>query len=276
MIRPLSIGILAILTASGAASAAHIFHGVNAAGTSSTLHGGDRELNTMSFTGSGTVFNGGNFLNFANGSLTNNISTYGWNDAIPRDMDGGSTVSGNPDRDDSATVFTGEGAATGTLAEVFGPFSFGYKNMNYIIDGEDDGNWHVDLLFAAGYTISGDGDDSTVELAVLERGINSDFQIYGIRADNTLTGPIFVNASNVTATGWQMDTLEINEMQDVGGIGISLDASWTDIKGFRIESLSNFGGPDIVAVGTATPVPTPGALALLSLAGLTAIRRNRK
>lgn len=277
MTRAFTIAAFAIVAVSGAASGAIVQHGVNAGATSTALHGGNRELVSMGFNGSSTVFNGGNFLNFVDGSLTNNVNTYSWNAAIPRDMGGQNNHWGNPDRADAATAFTGEGSSTGTLAEVFGPFSTGYKNLSYIIDGEDNRAWHMDLLFAPGNTLSADSDDTTVELAVLERGRNSDFNVYGIMTGNVLTGPIFVPRANVTSAGWNLDTLEIGGNQQVGGVGISLDSSWQNIIGFRVEARNGFNGPDIVAVGTATPVPvpTPGAAALVVLGGVVAGRRRR-
>lgn len=275
MKRSLLIGSAALILASGATSASTIQYGANAAATTTTLHGGNREMNAMGFTSSPTVFTGGNFLNFTDGSLSNNIGTFGWSAPIPRDMNSSNNNSGNPDRADSASAYTGEAGSTGTLAEVFGPFGTGYKNLSHIIDGEDNGSWTLDLLFAAGQTLSADANDSTIELAVLERGINSDFNIYGITAGRTFTAPIFVPRANVADAGWTLDTLEIDGAQHVGGVGLSLDSSWTNLIGFRIESQSAFNGPDIVAVATASPIPAPGSIALLSLGGLFAKRRRR-
>ncbi|MBC7771471.1 MAG: PEP-CTERM sorting domain-containing protein [Pyrinomonadaceae bacterium] len=275
MKRSLTIAAAALLLASGAASASTIQYGMNAAATSTTLHGGNREMISMGFNSNPTVFNGGNFLNFTDGSLTNNVGTFGWTAPIPRDMNGSNNNSGNPDRADSASAYTGEGGSTGTLAEVFGPFGSGYKNLSYIIDGEDNGSWVLDLLFAPGQTLSADASNSTIELAVLERGRNSDFNIYGITAGRTFTAPVFVPRANVTAAGWTLDTLEIDGAQNVGGVGLSLDSSWTNLIGFRIQSQSAFNGPDIVAIATASPIPAPSSIALLSLGGLFAKRRRR-
>lgn len=269
------VGTAALFVAAGAASASTIQYGADAGATSTTLHGGNREMNAIGFTSSPTVFTGANFLNFTDGSLTNNVGAFGWTSPIPRDMNGDNNNSGNPDRADAASPFTGEGAHTGTLAEVFGPFGSGYKNLSYIIDGEDNGAWALDLLFAAGQTLSADASNSTIELAILERGRNSDFYVYGITAGRALTSPVFVPRANVAEAGWTIDTMEIDGAQHVGGVGLSLDSSWTNLIGFRIESQSGFNGPDIVAVATAMPVPAPGSIALLSLGGLLAKRRRR-
>ncbi len=242
--------------------------------TSSTLFGGDRQLNTMGFLGSSSTFNGSNFLHWVDGSLTNNAGTFGWNDSISRDIDSSNVYSGNPDRADSATPFSGEGSASGTLKEVFGPFGSGYKNMSYIIDGEDNAAWHMDLILANGSWFTPDADTGSVELSVLERGGNSDFNIYGIKADGTLTSALFVSRNVTGATGWKLDTLEIGGSQNVHGVGISLDSSWGMLKGFRVEAKNGFNGPDIVALGVVNPVPAPGALALLAVAGVVGRRRR--
>ena len=258
-----------------AAHASPVFYGVQASKTSSVLHGGDRELKTIGFSGSSTLWNGSNFLNWRDGSLTNNAGFHSWNTAIRRDMNtSGHAYAANPDRADNATHFAGEGAGTGTLAEVFGSFN-GYKNMSWIIDGEDAGAYTLDLRFAAGQFLNADASADTVELAILERGGNSDLRIFGIFADGSLTGPIVMNRSATGATGWTLDTLEISGAQSVKGVGISLDASWTNLVGFRFQNISSFNGPDIVAVGTSTLVPTPGSLALMTLGGLIGLRRRR-
>jgi len=269
----LSASLVAVIA--GNAAATTIQMGVAASSTATVMHSGNRELTSMGFASSPTVFTGANFLNFSGGSLTNNMGTFGWSAPIPRDVNGNNNHSGNPDRADSASAYTGEGAGTGTLAEVFGPFGSGYKNLSYIIDGEDNGAWHMDLLFATGQFLSADNDNSTIELAVLERGMNSDFNVYGIFAGGGLTAPVFVPRANVTSAGWTLDTLEISGAQHVGGIGLSLDSSWTNLVGFRIQAQSAFNGPDIVAVATAMPVPAPGAAALLSIGGLLVARRRR-
>lgn len=273
--RYAAASLLAALSFAGAASAATVIHGVDSSLTATILHGGDRELLSMGFNASPTVFTGANLLHFSDGTLTNNVGTFGWNDPIPRDLDFSSEYSGNPDRADISTPYAGEGAGTGTLREVFGPFGHGYKNLSYIIDGEDDGAWHMDLFFAAGLTLSADADDSTVEIAILERGRNSDFRLYGIRADHSLTPGIRTSA-NLAAAGWDMDTLEVYEDQPVGGVGLSLDPTWTNLIGFRIEADPSFGGPDIIAVGTAAPVPAPGAFAAGMAGGALLLRRRRR
>lgn len=266
------IAALGLLASANAADAAMIYK-ADQSTTSSTLHGGDRELNSLGFLGTSDAYSDANFLMWADGSLTNNAGTYGWMNSIARDVGSSNTYSGNPDRADGATAFSSEGSGAGTLKEVFGSFGSGYKNMSYIVDGEDNGAWTLDLFLATGTFVTPDGDSSTVELSVLERGGNSDFKIFGIKADGSLTSALMVNRTATGATGWTLDSLEIDGAQQVHGVGISLDQSWGQLKGFRIQAENGFNGPDIVAVGTV--VPAPGALALLGLAGIAGLRRRR-
>jgi len=270
-----SLASLTSLCMVNSATAGATFHAVSSSSTSSTLHGGDRELNTLGFTTSSSAWTGANFLHWNDGAITNNLGTYGWNDAMPRDMGGSNTISGNPDRADNATAFGGEGGSTGTIGEVFGSFG-GYKNMSWIIDGEDNGAWTLDLFLASGVSLNADGDANSVELAVLERGGNSDLRIRGIRSNGSMTDGIMMLRGATGATGWTLDTLEIGSAQGVYGVGVSLDSSWQDLIGFRFEAANGMNGPDVVAIGVGGNfVPAPGALALLAAGALIGLRRRR-
>jgi hypothetical protein len=269
------IGLLAFTA--GTAAASTNFFPVAAASTSSVLHGGNRELLGLGFAGATNAFTGANFLAFNDGRLTNNLGTYGWNVPITRDVNGNNNVSGNPDRADSASAFLGEAGKTGTLREVFGAFN-GYKNMSYIIDGEDNGAWTLDLLFGGTTVFNADASGTTVDLAILERGGNSDLRIRGIRSDDSTTDPITMLRSATGQTGWTLDTLEIGGAQNVVGIGISLDPSWTNLKGFRLEAANGMNGPDLVAVGVGFSglIPTPGAAVLMGAGAALSLKRRRR
>lgn len=280
MNRTTTIATLALTSLALSASAAPTIYAANAGTTSSTLHGGNRELNRLGFVGTSSSMTGADFVRWNDGKLTNNAGTFGWTDLVPRDVNSANVYTGNPDRADGSTPLPAEAAKKGSMKDVFGSFN-SYKNMSYIVDGEDNGAYCFDLLYGNGHTISADGNASTVELSILERGGNSDFNVYGIRADGSLTIAMFVSRSKGGKVGWNLDTLEIAGAQDVYGFGISLDASWTNLKGFRIEAKNGFNGPDIVAVGTGAtlpppPIPTPGVLGLFSLGGVIATRRQRR
>ncbi|MBX3356329.1 MAG: hypothetical protein KF724_11605 [Phycisphaeraceae bacterium] len=270
------VGLGASLTLLAPAWSSTTFHKVASSSTSTVLHGGDRELTSLGFISSTDLWNGSNFLKWGDGSFTNNVGTFGWLDAVPRDMNSsGNAYSGNPDRADNASPFAGEGSGTGTIGEVFGSFN-GYKNMSWIIDGEDNGAWTLDLFLANGQILNADGDSNSVELAILERGGNSDLRIRGIRSDGSVTDSIMALRGDMGAAGWTLDTVEISGAQQVFGVGISLDASWQNIIGFRFEAANGMNGPDLVAVGvTGNLIPAPGALALLGLAGVVGMRRRR-
>jgi hypothetical protein len=262
-----------VLLAAGTAQAAPTFYGANAPTTTTVLNGGDRELLRMGFVGTGDFMTGGNFLNWTDGTLRQDGSSYGWNDIIPRDVGPTNNVTANPDRADNSTPYFSEPSPTGTLAEVFGPFN-GYKNMSRIIDSEALRPWQLDLAFGQGFNLAVDNDASTVELSFLERGANSDMMVYGIKADGSLTSGIFVGRSSYRSAGWELDTLEIARAQTVGGVGVSLDAEWNGVVGIRIDVQDTYNGPDLVAVG-AKVVPAPGTVALLGAAGLLIARRRR-
>jgi hypothetical protein len=263
-----NIGIGLALSLAGAADADVVLRAANSATTSSTLVGGDRRLDALGFVGSPTQFGDAHFSVFGDGLLANNLGTFLWNDPIPRDMTAsGNSVWSNPDRAVGSTPYSLEGSGAGTLAEVFGT-SLGFRNMSYLIDAEDNRAWFMDLLFHTGYSLLADGDGTTVELAVLERGGNSDFRIYGIRADASLTEAIFVPRSATGAVGWSLRSLEISNPQPVHGVGISVPVDWNAIVGLRIEALSSYNGPDIVGVAAMAVIPAAPAIApLLFIAG---------
>jgi hypothetical protein len=115
-----------------------------------------------------------------------------------------------------------------------------------------------------------------MEISVLERGGNSDFKVFGIYADGSLTSGIFVNRNQTARVGWTLDTLEIGSAQQVHGVGISFDDSWDGLVGVRIQTTSRYNGPDIVAVGSVAAVPTPGVAAVLGAAGFFTGRRRTR
>jgi hypothetical protein len=237
---------------------------------------GDRAFVSTEFVSSPTTLGAGSTAVWADGTFTNNVGTYGWTDAINRDMStAGNAYSGNPDRADFSSPYAGEASSTGTIAEIFG-----VNNLSRIIDGEDNGAWTLDLLLPSGDYFANDGDTSTVEIAIFERGMNSKIGVRGIYASNggyAYTSGVVINPSDLTYAGWKLDTLEINGEQKVGGVGLSLEdlgAAPSEIIGIHIYAENGFNGPDLVGVLGGNVVPEPSTLALLMF-GLCGLMRRR-
>lgn len=272
--------VIGVLLAAGSVQAAMIYP-VDQADTG-YWGNGSRHLNSMTFGGASTVMTGADLLRFDDGFLFSDSTAQtpaisgGWTDPLPRDISGtGNVYLFNPDRADFSPAFADEVTSEGTLAEVFGANAEGFKDLSWILDGEEaEQTYYVDLYFN-GFQLSGDGNDDTVEIAVLERGGNSDFNVYGIFEDErqTVTAPLFISRADMGPALWTLNTLEIGNDQGVTGVGISIDRDWSNLIGVRIESAgANFSGPDIVAVGV---VPEPMSAVLVGL-GLAAIAFGRR
>jgi hypothetical protein len=212
---------------------------------------------------------------WADGKFTNNAGTYGWNDPIARDMNESNTYSGNPDRADHSSAFAAEASHTGTLHEIFG-----VNNLSHIIDGEDNGAWTLNLFLAAGKYFNDDHNSSTVEIALFERGMNSDVGIRGIYATNSgygYTSGVVVGRNKFASAGWSLDTLEITGEQRVGGVGLSLGdlgSSPSPLVGVQIHAQDGFNGPDLVGVMGGSVVPEPSSMLLAVIGGLVFVRRR--
>lgn len=239
---------------------------------------GDRQFISAGFVGSPTVFDHTNIGNFVDGRLNNNIGLYGYVDPIARDMSiTGNAMWANPDRADISSPFPLEGSEKATIADVFSN-----NNLSWIIDGEGT-TWTMDLFFAPGELLFGDGDETTVELAVFERGGNSDVGVRGIYELNgqlMYTDGVRIMRDQFGLAGWTLDTLEIDNAQEVVGVGLDLD-QLGDVShgliGIQLYSEAGFNGPDIVGVlnGGTVPEPTSLGLLLVGLAGVLGRVRNR-
>lgn len=229
---------------------------------------GNRAFVSAGFIGSTTTFDASNIGTFTDGKLMYGNNTYGWNDPAPRDVSSsGNVYPANPDRADWSSPFGTEGLSKGTLGEVFGS-----NNLSHIIDSEDNGAWKIDLFFGPGLRLYSDGMNNTPELAIFERGGNSDLGVKGILFDGvnySYTSGLVLLRSQFTDAGWTLDTLEIAGAQKVYGLGLDLtdlgDVS-QGLVGIRLYSEAQFNGPDIVGVLTGVPAPEPGTLALLAVA----------
>lgn len=237
---------------------------------------GDRQFLSSDFAGSSTVFSAANAGLFADGTLTNNVGAYGWNDPIASDLSSSNHFSGNPDRADFSTPFASEGSGAGTLAEIFG-----VNNLSHIIDGEDNGAWTLDLLFASGQHLIDDGDGTTPEFLIFERGGNSKIGLRGIYASGSgqaYTSGIVLDPSQFTDAGWKLDSLEIDGKQKVVGAGVSIDdlgVAPSPLIGIQVFAQNGFNGPDLVGVLSSQPIPEPASIALVAIGGLLMMARRR-
>lgn len=138
------------------------------------------------------------------------------------------------------------------------------NNLNHIIDTEDTGSFTLDLTF-----------DAMIDnLLIWERGKNSDLGVQALDADGKAIGNRLVVKRNMWFdAGYEIDTLEIDNVQEVGSLGINI---WSDlgvasgaVSTIRISSEKGFNGPDWKVVGTAATrsVPEPALILGLTLLG---------
>jgi len=283
-----NIALITVLAAA-AASQAGVTYAIKDFSSSALVENGDRTFVGTGFVGSSYTMDSSNTGFFGDGRLTIGSNSYGWNDSIPGDFGGGNDFALNPDRGDYATAYAGEsnGQKSGTLKEVFGQ-----SNLGYLLDGESDVTWDLDLMYGNGSYIEVDGNSTSPELLMLERGRNSAMNVQAILANGALSNVFMLDfrssAGQSGAADYKLDTMEIGGEQQVGGIGLGLDAfglhTGTRIYGYKFsvsgEADNPFDGPDFigfVAGKTApTPVPEPATMAVLGLGAAALLRRRKK
>jgi hypothetical protein len=201
------------------------------------------------------------------GKTVSNFSFVDRVDIIHNDLwTGGNSGAGSADKGDQATVGLSEERLTNDGART----ALRNTNLNSIIDGEDRGEFSMNLWF----------DNAVDNLFFWERGRNSAMTIQAIdTAGDILGDSLTINSRNWDNAGFRLDTIEIGGSQRVGSLGVSLaDLGLSSaIQGVRVsaEGTSFYNGPDWKVVGEKVPEPgTVVGLGSIAMA-LVASRRRR-
>ena len=186
-------------------------------------------------------------------------------DVIEGDLTSGGA---SADRGDLAT--TGIVANDPTNADIV--TALGNNNLNSIIDGEDGGDFKINLFF----------EKAVKHLFFWERGLNSDLNVQAIDKDGNLLGSLLrILSTDWDDAGYSINTTEIPGAQRAGSRGVSLADLGLDIKsiyGIQVSAFADqgFNGPDFKVVGAKT-VPEPASLLGLGLvAGVVGLSRRRQ
>lgn len=150
----------------------------------------------------------------------------------------------------------------------------GNRNLNNVIDTEDDGGFNLDIFFDKHIRVDNTGLDN---LFFWERGRNSDLQIQALdAAGNVIGNALTLFRADQGQGGFRIDTTEIGGSQAVGTWGVNLaQLGVTELKGLKLISNASFSGPDFKVVARTTP--EPGAmLGLGTVATLAFLRRRGK
>lgn len=162
-----------------------------------------------------------------------------------------------------------ENPTTGELANFLGN-----NNLNYIVDGEDNGTFALNLFFDSLIKDDNSGLDS---LFFYERGMNSNLDIQAIDdAGNLLGNVVNLVQGGQKDAGFDIRTQEIGAAQDVGYWGVSLgDLGVDSLSGVRVYAGgSSYNGPDFKVV--ARKAPEPGTIIGLGSVAALAFFRRRK
>jgi hypothetical protein len=159
----------------------------------------------------------------------------------------------------------------------------GNRNLNNIIDTEDNGASKINLFFDSDIETDDTGLDN---LFFWERGKNSDLGVQAIDSSGKLVGKFLkLSRFQQIGAGYSIDTTEISGSQDVGSWGVNLSQLGVDsLTGIQIIAKSkanqdseDYDGPDYKVVARKkVRVPEPGTiLGLGMIAGISTLLRRR-
>ncbi|MTJ07513.1 exosortase-dependent surface protein XDP2 [Anabaena sp. UHCC 0204] len=150
----------------------------------------------------------------------------------------------------------------------------GNKNLNNIIDTEDNGAFNIKIFFDSLIKADDSGLDS---LFFWERGKNSDLRIRALDASgNAIGNALKLLRGDQSDAGYQINTKEIGGSQNVGSWGVSLaQLGVTQLSGLKLTANDSFDGPDFKVVARKT-TPEPGAMMGLGAVATLAFLRRRQ
>lgn len=175
----------------------------------------------------------------------------------------------------AASADIGDQATTGIRVEDAAPEDIvavlNNKNLNNIIDTEENGTAEIDLFF----------ENAVDNIFLWERGKNSQLDIQAIDAEGNAIGQLVQLGSSAewANAGYRIDTQEISGSQSVGAIGINISEFdvMGPIVGVRVSSYGkSYNGPDWKLMGSIADIPEPSAVLGLLAAGGAMLKARRR